>query len=57
MPKMRTICVVTGSRAECGLPYWLMRGIAEDVALVCAREQREREELKREVALLDEEGA
>ena len=29
----RKICVVTGSRAEYGLLYWLMRGIQEDPAL------------------------
>ncbi|ALP52656.1 UDP-N-acetyl glucosamine 2-epimerase [Candidatus Tenderia electrophaga] len=29
----RRICVVTGSRAEYGLLYWTLRGIAEDPAL------------------------
>jgi len=29
----RRICVVTGSRAEYGLLYWLMKGIAEDPTL------------------------
>ncbi|MDI6688679.1 MAG: UDP-N-acetylglucosamine 2-epimerase, partial [Desulfobacterales bacterium] len=27
---MRTICIVTGTRAEYGLLYWLMKGIQED---------------------------
>ena len=29
----RKICVVTGSRAEYGLLYWLMKGIQEDAGL------------------------
>jgi UDP-N-acetylglucosamine 2-epimerase (non-hydrolysing)/GDP/UDP-N,N'-diacetylbacillosamine 2-epimerase (hydrolysing) len=29
----RKICVVTGSRAEYGLLYWVLKGIQEDVAL------------------------
>jgi len=29
----RTICIVTGSRAEYGLLYWLMKEIQEDVSL------------------------
>jgi len=29
----RTICVVTGSRAEYGLLYWLMNEIQEDLDL------------------------
>jgi UDP-hydrolysing UDP-N-acetyl-D-glucosamine 2-epimerase len=32
MPK-RTICVVTGSRADYGLLYWVMKGIQEDPGL------------------------
>lgn len=30
---VRKVCVVTGSRAEYGLLYWLMKGIQEDPAL------------------------
>ena len=35
MSGRRTICVVTGSRAEYGLLYWVLRGIesAEDLEL------------------------
>ncbi|GIQ62822.1 hypothetical protein PACILC2_13900 [Paenibacillus cisolokensis] len=31
---MRKICVVTGSRAEYGLLYWLLKEIQEDADLV-----------------------
>ncbi len=31
---MRKICVVTGSRAEYGVFYWLMKGIAADAELI-----------------------
>ena len=31
--KPRTICIVTGSRAEYGLLYWLMREIRDDTDL------------------------
>ncbi len=31
-PRPRTVCVVTGTRAEYGLLYWLIRGIADDPA-------------------------
>jgi UDP-N-acetylglucosamine 2-epimerase len=30
---MKKICLVTGSRAEYGLLYWLLKGIQEDPAL------------------------
>ena len=30
---MRKICVITGSRAEYGLLYWLMKSVQEDTKL------------------------
>ena len=29
----RKICVITGSRAEYGLLYWLIKGVADDIEL------------------------
>ena len=29
-PKLRRVCIVTGTRAEYGLLYWLMKGIQND---------------------------
>ena len=31
---MKRICVITGSRAEYGLLYWLMKGIDNDRKLI-----------------------